>query len=419
MKILFVTPSPPWPPTTGTNQRTRLVLDALRSCGEVDTVLISRDKAATGENWSVLSEQLGVIGAIDPPPSRDKLWPWKLFRPISINLARRLARNLGRHSAQYSTHLPTYQALSELGNPNSYDLAVGRYLAPCAKAGLTNYRRVIVDLDDLDSEVYRASSEVSGLPEWRRRYIVLRHVNPLLRSTRRVIACLDAAWVTRNHDSQIVREPGVRLLPNIPYARPLGPPPEPVSPGNRRLLTVATMGHPPNVRGVDWFVKEVWPRIKLSEPNARYRIVGSDMTDAQIARWSAIPGIEPVGFVTDLSAEYAQAAFTVAPIHQGGGTKIKVLESLAFGRTVVSTHHSLVGLEEDLRRGESLLAPSDAGFARACLLLLRDRSLRDRLAAHGEKIVRERYSEERFERVIKDTVHDVLARKKGPVSGQS
>ena len=57
----------------------------------------------------------------------------------------------------------------------------------------------------------------------------------------------------------------------------------------------------------------------------------------QRLRWEAIDGVQPVGYVDDLADEYRRCAFTVAPIFEGAGTKIKVLESLAFGRACLTT----------------------------------------------------------------------------------
>ena len=78
----------------------------------------------------------------------------------------------------------------------------------------------------------------------------------------------------------------------------------------------------------------------------------------------------------------------MCPIFEGGGTKIKVLESLAHGRTIVVARHSIRGYERELVDNESLLiADDEPQLAEACIRLFREDSLRHRLAATGAWVV--------------------------------
>jgi glycosyltransferase involved in cell wall biosynthesis len=80
----------------------------------------------------------------------------------------------------------------------------------------------------------------------------------------------------------------------------------------------------------------------------------------------------------------------VVPLRIGGGTRLKILESLAIGTPVVSTSKGAEGL--DLAPGEDLILadPADS-FAQAVIRLLTDPSLRDRLSAHGKLTVKAKY----------------------------
>src|SRR5690606_21015222 len=119
------------------------------------------------------------------------------------------------------------------------------------------------------------------------------------------------------------------------------------------ILTVSAMRFRVNEEAVDRFVQKIWPRIRAAAPQARFRIVGSQMTEAHRARWGAHAGVEVIGFVERLADAYGACALTVAPIFEGGGTKIKVLESLLYGRTCVVAPHAQRGYEHVLRHGES------------------------------------------------------------------
>ena len=142
------------------------------------------------------------------------------------------------------------------------------------------------------------------------------------------------------------------------------------------------------------------------------RIVGEGMPPAQRQAWSQVDGVDPIGFVEDLIPAYEQSAFTIAPIYWGGGTKIKVLESLAYGRTCVATSHACEGFADHLQHKDTIwLAQDDDALVDGCLELLGNPSLRDAMAQRGNRLVREEFSIDRFQQIVKRTVSAILADK--------
>ena len=124
-----------------------------------------------------------------------------------------------------------------------------------------------------------------------------------------------------------------------------------------------------------------------------------------------------MGSVPSVADEYRAAAFAVVPLLEGSGTKIKVLESLLFGRTLVAHAHAVRGLDE-LRHRESLMvAHSDEAFAAHVLSLYDDPSAAAAMAAHGRSIVERDYSYARVARVVRDDCARVLARVVGSERG--
>jgi len=80
----------------------------------------------------------------------------------------------------------------------------------------------------------------------------------------------------------------------------------------------------------------------------------------------------------------------VVPINAGGGTRVKILESFAFGKPVVSTHVGAEGLEcED---GVHLLLASTTDlFVDCCLQLVRSKQLRASLTSAAAKLLQQKY----------------------------
>mgnify|MGYP001614688018 CR=1 FL=1 len=80
----------------------------------------------------------------------------------------------------------------------------------------------------------------------------------------------------------------------------------------------------------------------------------------------------------------------VAPLHAGGGMRVKILEALARGLPVISTRLGAEGIAA--RDGEEiLLADGAEEFAAAVLRLLRDPALAARLAENGRALVEREY----------------------------
>jgi glycosyltransferase involved in cell wall biosynthesis len=97
----------------------------------------------------------------------------------------------------------------------------------------------------------------------------------------------------------------------------------------------------------------------------------------------------------------------VAPIRQGGGTRLKILEAMALGTPVVATAKGAEGL--DVVDGEHLLLADDPErFAAAVLRLLADQALAARLAANARQSVQQRYEWEAIGRRFVALVEDVV-----------
>jgi hypothetical protein len=241
-----------------------------------------------------------------------------------------------------------------------------------------------------------------------------REVPPLLQRAQHL-------WVCSREDRAFVPADNVSILPNIPFVAEGGeapgtPAPPPEEP---RLLMVGALKYVVNERGVDRFLSATWPAVRAAHPRARFRIVGSGMSGLQRARWRRSAGVEPVGFVEDLAREYAQASFTVVPLFEGGGTKIKALESLLHGRACVVTSHVERGFAPFLVHGESLwVAKDEHAFAEGCIELLGDRTRCDALATRGREQVLKHFSFPAFAEIVRNTLERLSARFPGGVQVQ-
>jgi glycosyltransferase involved in cell wall biosynthesis len=159
----------------------------------------------------------------------------------------------------------------------------------------------------------------------------------------------------------------------------------------RGMLFVAGFAHRPNEDAALWFVEQVLPAIRQSEPKARLWLVGSNPTP-KIRDLASDPFITVTGSVTDeqLAAHYTTARVVVAPLRYGAGMKGKVVEAMRFGVPIVTTSFGVQGMTE---LEAKLPVHSDpAAFAEAVLTLLtEDASWRHQRRIQSQ-YVRQRFS---------------------------
>jgi glycosyltransferase involved in cell wall biosynthesis len=111
---------------------------------------------------------------------------------------------------------------------------------------------------------------------------------------------------------------------------------------NHNLLFVGSMDYHANIDAVNWFVRDVWPDIASRHSDLKFMIVGRD--PAPSVRELASERVVVTGTVEDVRPHYRSALAVVVPLRVGSGTRLKILEAMAAGVPIVSTHLGAEGL---------------------------------------------------------------------------
>jgi glycosyltransferase involved in cell wall biosynthesis len=209
----------------------------------------------------------------------------------------------------------------------------------------------------------------------------------------------DLAHLARHSRSRVyvvpngVDPPGV-LRPEVP--RPLS------------MIFVGALWYEPNAEALRWLVKEVLPEIRRVAPEASLIVAGRGPVSDGLPELLSGPGIELHESPVSLDALYARVSLSVAPLFIGGGTSIKVLESLAYGLPVVATPVAVRGL--GLEAGLHLaVAGSAQEFAAACVELLRNPERARDMADAGRVEVARRFTWTTTGAAARDAVRNLLA----------
>jgi len=145
-----------------------------------------------------------------------------------------------------------------------------------------------------------------------------------------------------------------------------------------------------NRDAVEWFLEEMWPRIRSAVPDARFFAVGQRPSPRVLAAARANIGVEAPGHVDDVRPWVARAAVYVVPLRVGGGTRLKMVDAMAQGKAIVATSLGAEGIHGD--DGLHFVVSNDAEhFAREVIRLMRDPAGRRALGKAARARVEQEY----------------------------
>lgn len=157
------------------------------------------------------------------------------------------------------------------------------------------------------------------------------------------------------------------------------------------ILSIGTLHYPPNADGIRWFVKDVFPLIRLNVPDVKLTIIGKN-PPKDFLKLANDPGsgILVTGFVPNLEPYFSESALAVIPVRAGGGMRVRILEAFARAMPVVTTTVGLEGIQAEPGK-DVLVADRPADFAEAVTGLLKDKALQSQLAKNGRHLAETKY----------------------------
>ena len=153
---------------------------------------------------------------------------------------------------------------------------------------------------------------------------------------------------------------------------------------------LGSMHWPPSRSAAERLLTRIWPLVKAQAPRARLVVAGWNAR-RYLARFATLPDVtieENLRSPTELFSRVAVLAYAPG---RGSGMKIKVMEAMAYGVPVVTTHEGVEGME--IVSGEhALVAEDDAAIAAHVCALLDDRAARLRVRDAARALLESRYT---------------------------
>ena len=200
--------------------------------------------------------------------------------------------------------------------------------------------------------------------------------------------CVTVSETDRETLSQIAPAAKIRVIPNgvdTEYFRQ--------RPGRIRrgsILFVGGLRWFPNDDGVLYFLEEIWPLLRRRIPEAHLTLVGhrncvSERLDRLVKQGSSI-GVTATGFVDDVRPYLDRAHVYIVPLRIGGGTRLKILDTMAMSKAIVSTSIGCEGIAVEPGKN-ILIGDTPQTFADQVVRVMEDDGLREGLEREGRRLV--------------------------------
>jgi polysaccharide biosynthesis protein PslH len=155
--------------------------------------------------------------------------------------------------------------------------------------------------------------------------------------------------------------------------------------GANHILHIGTMFWPPNVDGILWFLREVYPIICQARPDIPFDIVGARPPKEITETARTLPGVHVTGYVKDPTEYLQNAGVFIVPLRAGGGMRVKILEALAKGMPIVTTSIGCEGIAVENGK-HVIIADTPQDFAKATLQLIENPDRANTLIKQGREL---------------------------------
>jgi len=159
----------------------------------------------------------------------------------------------------------------------------------------------------------------------------------------------------------------------------------------KSLLYIGTLTWEANIDGLLYFLQNVWPEVVRQQADVVFNIVGKLKESNDFSSWRNDPRIIWHGYVEDLNIFYDSSRVFVAPLRFGSGIKVKVVNALYRGLPTVTTSIGIEGLE--LRNGEHIFYSENPKEQAAQILrLLQDKIFWKNMSDNSRLVSKEKYT---------------------------
>lgn len=159
------------------------------------------------------------------------------------------------------------------------------------------------------------------------------------------------------------------------------------------IFHIASMDWLPNVEGLEWFLENAWPSIYKKFPQLQLYLAGKYFPEH--LQNIQLKGVKVVGEVADAKYFMNEKNMMIVPLLSGSGIRIKIIEGLALGKTIIATTIAAQGIE--YINGENILIADTAeAFEQQIEKCLKDENYCKKIGNNARTLAVDKYDNEKI-----------------------
>ena len=380
MKILLLCNKPPYPASEGGPMAMNSIITGLLEAGHQVKIL------------AVNSKKFNVKESDIPDEYKQKTG----IELINVDLRVRPAKAFVNLFTKKSYHVERFISknfrarLVELLEKEQFDVVQLEmlYMAPYVEDIRAHSKAMIVlRSHNVEHKIWERIAKESKF--FLKRWYVNHLAKTLKEYELNALETVDGIAAITRKDAAFFRKYCSKPIVDIPY----GVYPEEFTPkyeveDKPKFYHIGSMNWMPNEEGIRWFVDEVLPKTVEKVPDFTYHLAGRNMPE-----WLTElnnPHVNVIGEVPDAKEFVAKHDVAIVPLLSGSGIRIKIIESMAMGKTVITTRVGAEGILYD-EEVNIVIAENKAKMVEAIRAINGNPQIAERIGRAARKLVEESY----------------------------
>ncbi|OFX57333.1 MAG: hypothetical protein A2046_09420 [Bacteroidetes bacterium GWA2_30_7] len=383
MKILQICNKMPYPPNDGGAIATLNVSKSFCELGHEVTILSLNTKKHYSELSKIPEELKKIIRFIpvdiDTTIKSNLALKNLLFSSLPYNAQRFICEN-------FKNKLITLLCSEKFDIIQIEGLYMGLYIETIKKYSTA---KIALRAHNIEHEIWKRTYllEKNIL---KRQYLIIL-TNRIKRLKKRLLNSYDLLVPITNRDEQFFKEFGNTKPSHVtPIGININESKEDFS--NIEYPSVFHLGAldwAPNQEGIIWFLKNIWKGLKEKNPELNFYIAGRNAPDWFVNKIKC-DGVVYHGEIDNAYEFINSKAVMVVPLLSGSGMRVKIIEGLALGKTIVSTSIGAEGI--DITHNQNIIiADSTKSFKDSLNTVLTNKIVFENIGKNAVKFAHEYY----------------------------
>ncbi len=165
------------------------------------------------------------------------------------------------------------------------------------------------------------------------------------------------------------------------------------------IFHIGAMDWRPNEEGIKWLVNEVWPMVHLQDPELKLHLAGRKMPDWLLNLNKT--GVHIAGEVADAQQFILSKSIMLVPLFSGGGMRVKIIEGMALGKTIITTAVGAEGIDYTNEK-DIIIANTKAEFVAAILKCTKNQDYSQTLGKNARLLMETKYDNKLITKKLSD-----------------